>query len=90
MLYILHIYFVSFLFLFCRGLQAIIFRYFNVYGSDPKGRLGEYPPPDLRQHGRISGACMDAALGEIEHLTILGTQYVASISNSLLLVNNTA
>ena len=38
-------------------------RYFNVIGSDPKGRLGEAPRPELREHGRISGACFDAARG---------------------------
>lgn len=40
-----------------------IFRYFNVIGSDPEGRLGEAPRPELREHGRISGACFDAARG---------------------------
>lgn len=38
-------------------------RYFNVIGSDPEGRLGEAPRPELREHGRISGACFDAARG---------------------------
>eukprot|EP01025_Chloroclados_australasicus_P036275 TRINITY_DN36951_c0_g1_i1.p1 TRINITY_DN36951_c0_g1~~TRINITY_DN36951_c0_g1_i1.p1 ORF type:complete len:450 (-),score=50.54 TRINITY_DN36951_c0_g1_i1:384-1655(-) len=55
--------------------KAVIFRYFNVYGSDPEGRLGEYPRPELRHYGRISGACLDAALGEIEALTIKGTTH---------------
>lgn len=32
-------------------------------GSDPEGRLGEAPRPELREHGRISGACFDAARG---------------------------
>eukprot|EP01023_Acetabularia_acetabulum_P063488 TRINITY_DN7978_c0_g1_i1.p1 TRINITY_DN7978_c0_g1~~TRINITY_DN7978_c0_g1_i1.p1 ORF type:complete len:423 (-),score=54.34 TRINITY_DN7978_c0_g1_i1:112-1380(-) len=58
-----------------RDFESIIFRYFNVYGSDPQGRLGEYPRPDLRHYGRISGACLDAALGEIEALTITGTTH---------------
>ena len=53
-------------------MSAVIFRYFNVYGSDPAGRLGEYPRPELRQHSRISGACIDAALREIDQLTITG------------------
>jgi len=43
--------------------QLSITRYFNVIGSDPEGRLGEAPRPELREHGRISGACFDAALG---------------------------
>jgi UDP-arabinose 4-epimerase len=30
-----------------RGFQATILRYFNVYGADPRGRLGEYPRPEL-------------------------------------------
>jgi len=55
--------------------KAAVLRYFNVYGSDPKGRLGEYPRPDLRHHGRISGACFDAALGNINELTVMGTNF---------------
>ena len=47
-----------------------IVRYFNVIGSDPKGRLGEAPRPELREHGRISGACFDAALGIIPGLKV--------------------
>lgn len=45
-------------------------RYFNVIGSDPEGRLGEAPRPELRGHGRISGACFDAALGIIPGLKV--------------------
>jgi UDP-arabinose 4-epimerase len=52
--------------------SAVIFRYFNVYGSDPQALLGEWPRPELRQHSRISGACLDAAMHEIEALTITG------------------
>jgi len=55
--------------------RSIILRYFNVYGSDPKGRLGEYPRPELRHHARISGACLDAALGLVPALHILGTSH---------------
>ncbi|KXZ47499.1 hypothetical protein GPECTOR_35g937 [Gonium pectorale] len=55
--------------------KAIVLRYFNVYGSDPGGRLGEYPRPELRAQSRISGACMDAALGLVESLTVKGTQH---------------
>ncbi|EFJ51669.1 hypothetical protein VOLCADRAFT_87343 [Volvox carteri f. nagariensis] len=55
--------------------KAIILRYFNVYGSDPLGRLGEYPRPELRSQSRISGACMDAALGLVGHLTVKGTRH---------------
>ncbi|GKB91976.1 UDP-arabinose 4-epimerase 1-like protein [Tanacetum coccineum] len=42
-------------------IAVMILRYFNVIGSDPEGRLGEAPRPELREHGRISGACFDAA-----------------------------
>jgi UDP-arabinose 4-epimerase len=41
-----------------------------VIGSDPEGRLGEAPRPELREHGRISGACFDAALGIIPGLKV--------------------
>ncbi|RWW44343.1 hypothetical protein BHE74_00049900 [Ensete ventricosum] len=36
-------------------MAVMILRYFNVIGSDPEGRLGEAPRPELREHGRISG-----------------------------------
>lgn len=45
-------------------------RYFNVIGSDPEGRLGEAPKPELREHGRISGACFDAARGVTQGLQV--------------------
>jgi hypothetical protein len=45
-------------------------RYFNVIGSDPEGRLGEAPRPELREHGRISGACFDAARGIMSGLKV--------------------
>ncbi|KAJ8627389.1 hypothetical protein MRB53_020696 [Persea americana] len=57
------------------GMAVMILRYFNVIGSDPKGRLGEAPRPELREHGRISGACFDAALGIIPGLKVRGTDY---------------
>ncbi|KAM0848877.1 hypothetical protein ACQ4PT_054082 [Festuca glaucescens] len=56
-------------------MSVMILRYFNVIGSDPEGRLGEAPPPELREHGRISGACFDAALGIIPGLKVKGTDY---------------
>lgn len=56
-------------------LAVTILRYFNVIGSDPKGRLGEAPRQDLRHHGRISGACFDAAMGIISGLQVKGTDY---------------
>ncbi|MBA0694360.1 hypothetical protein Goari_004668 [Gossypium aridum] len=54
---------------------VMILRYFNVIGSDPEGRLGEAPRPELREHGRISGACFDAARGVIPGLKVKGTDY---------------
>ncbi|KAJ8544671.1 hypothetical protein K7X08_017254 [Anisodus acutangulus] len=37
------------------NMVVMILRYFNVIGSDPNGRLGEAPRPELWEHGRISG-----------------------------------
>ncbi|KAK9227048.1 hypothetical protein WN943_012097 [Citrus x changshan-huyou] len=56
-------------------MAVMILRYFNVIGSDPEGRLGEAPRPELREHGRISGACFDAARGIIAGLKVKGTDY---------------
>lgn len=56
-------------------MAVMILRYFNVIGSDPDGRLGEAPRPELREHGRISGACFDAARGIIPGLKVRGTDY---------------
>ncbi|CAN4096253.1 unnamed protein product [Withania somnifera] len=52
-----------------------ILGYFNVIGSDPEGKLGEAPRPELREQGRISGACFDAARGIIPGLKIRGVDY---------------
>ncbi|KAG6496546.1 probable UDP-arabinose 4-epimerase 2 isoform X2 [Zingiber officinale] len=59
-------------------MAVMILRYFNAIGSDPEGRLGEAPRPELREHGRISGACFDAALGIIPGLKVKGTDYPTS------------
>ncbi|XP_039060139.1 UDP-arabinose 4-epimerase 1-like [Hibiscus syriacus] len=56
-------------------MAVMILRYFNVIGSDPDGQLGEAPRPELREHGRISGACFDAARGIIPGLKVKGTDY---------------
>uniref|UniRef100_A0A7N0T459 NAD(P)-binding domain-containing protein n=1 Tax=Kalanchoe fedtschenkoi TaxID=63787 RepID=A0A7N0T459_KALFE len=56
-------------------MAVMILRYFNVIGSDPDGRLGEAPRPELREHGRISGACFDATRGIIPGLQVKGTDY---------------
>ncbi|XP_020673180.1 probable UDP-arabinose 4-epimerase 2 [Dendrobium catenatum] len=60
------------------NMGVTILRYFNVIGSDPDGMLGESPKPELREHGRISGACFDAALGIIPGLKVKGTDYETS------------
>lgn len=60
------------------ALRATVFRYFNVYGGDPTGVLGEYPPPALRQHARIANACMDAALKKRASLVISGAPAACS------------
>ncbi|XP_009608075.1 UDP-arabinose 4-epimerase 1-like [Nicotiana tabacum] len=57
------------------NMAVMILRYFNVIGSDPEGRLGEAPRPELREHGRISGACFDAARGITPGLKVRGTDY---------------
>ncbi|CAM0902845.1 unnamed protein product [Alopecurus aequalis] len=57
------------------NMAVMILRYFNVIGSDPQGLLGEAPRPELREHGRISGACFDAAAGIIPGLKVRGTDY---------------
>ncbi|MFS7931718.1 putative UDP-arabinose 4-epimerase [Helianthus anomalus] len=56
-------------------MAVMILRYFNVIGSDPEGRLGEAPRPELREHGRISAACFDAARGITKGLKVRGTDY---------------
>lgn len=55
--------------------KATILRYFNVFGSDPEQRLGEFPRVELRSYSRISGACFDAAMKNIDKLTIFGTKH---------------
>lgn len=55
--------------------DAAILRYFNVIGSDPKGRIGEVPRAELRRYSRISNACFDSATGESDGFTVFGTKY---------------
>lgn len=55
--------------------KAAILRYFNVFGSDPEGLIGEFPRAELREHGRISGACFDVALKNIHRLTVMGAKF---------------
>ncbi|PON77651.1 NAD(P)-binding domain containing protein [Trema orientale] len=56
-------------------MAIMILRYFNVIGSDPEGRLGKAPRPELHEQGRISGACFDAARGIISGLKVKSTDY---------------
>ena len=59
-----------------KGFKVGILRYFNVYGCDPDGYLGEWPRPLLqKQHGRVTNACLDAAAGTIPKMGILGTTH---------------
>lgn len=60
-------------------------RYFNVIGSDPEGRLGEAPRPELREQGRISGACFDAARGIIPGLKVCNFCLFYTIYGMMLL-----
>jgi len=65
------------------NMAVMILRYFNVIGSDPEGLLGEAPRPELREHGRISGACFDAAAGIIPGLKVL--EMLSMACSSLML-----
>ncbi|XP_031282351.1 UDP-arabinose 4-epimerase 1-like, partial [Pistacia vera] len=51
------------------------FRYFNVIGSEPEGRLGEAPRAEPRECGCISGACFNVAQWIIPGLKFRGTDY---------------
>jgi UDP-glucose 4-epimerase len=53
------------------GLQYVALRYFNVAGSDPKGRIGQSSP---RATHLIKVACQ-TALGQRGHLDVFGTDY---------------
>ena len=46
-------------------------RYFNVAGSDARGRLGE----DHRPETHLIPICLEAALGQREHVAIFGCDY---------------
>lgn len=56
---------------------GVILRYFNVIGSDPQGQLGEYPKTSssTNNHGRISTACFNAALGLTDNFLIMGADH---------------
>lgn len=53
------------------GLEHIIFRYFNVAGSDPEGELGEQHRPETH----LIPLMLDAITGKRDALTLFGTDY---------------
>ena len=55
-------------------------------GSDPEGRLGEAPRPELREHGRISGACFDAAHGITNGLKVLLVALISYVNQMNMLL----
>jgi UDP-glucose 4-epimerase len=51
-------------------------RYFNVIGSDAKGRIGEWANhPVARENPRISAVCFEVALGLRPTMTINGDDF---------------
>lgn len=53
------------------GLEAVIFRYFNVAGADPEGEIGEYHRPETH----LVPLLLDAVAGLRPALTLHGTDY---------------
>lgn len=53
------------------GLRSVIFRYFNVAGSDPDGEVGEQHVPETH----LIPLMLDAISGKRPALTIFGTDY---------------
>jgi len=53
------------------GLNAVIFRYFNVAGADPDGQVGEFHQPETH----LVPLILDAIDGKRPALTIHGTDY---------------
>ncbi len=53
------------------GLNAVIFRYFNVAGADPEGQVGEFHQPETH----LIPLMLDAIDGKCEALTVHGTDY---------------
>jgi UDP-glucose 4-epimerase len=54
-----------------RPLSAVALRYFNVAGSDARGRVGE----DHRPETHLIPICLEVALGKRPHLTVFGEDY---------------
>ncbi|QDC07936.1 UDP-glucose 4-epimerase GalE [Oceanicola sp. D3] len=53
------------------GLRSVIFRYFNVAGSDPEAEVGEQHLPETH----LIPLMLDAIAGKRDALTIFGTDY---------------
>lgn len=53
------------------GLEAVIFRYFNVAGADPDGEVGEFHRPETH----LVPLLLDAVAGTRPALTLHGTDY---------------
>ncbi|MBV0913576.1 UDP-glucose 4-epimerase GalE [Anianabacter salinae] len=53
------------------GLNAVIFRYFNVAGADPEGEVGEFHQPETH----LIPLMLDAIEGKRAALTVYGTDY---------------
>jgi UDP-glucose 4-epimerase len=53
------------------GLTHVIFRYFNVAGSDPGGEIGEYHQPETH----LIPLMLDTIAGKRPALTVFGTDY---------------
>ncbi|MGR3761199.1 UDP-glucose 4-epimerase GalE [Roseobacteraceae bacterium NS-SX3] len=53
------------------GLNAVIFRYFNVAGADPEAEVGEFHRPETH----LVPLVLDAIDGKRDALTIFGTDY---------------
>ncbi len=53
------------------GLNAVIFRYFNVAGADPDGEVGEFHRPETH----LIPLMLDAIDGKRPALTVFGTDY---------------
>jgi UDP-glucose 4-epimerase len=53
------------------GLNAVIFRYFNVAGADPDAEVGEFHRPETH----LVPLMLDAIIGRRDALTVHGTDY---------------
>ncbi|MFW8633837.1 UDP-glucose 4-epimerase GalE [Cribrihabitans pelagius] len=53
------------------GLNAVIFRYFNVAGADPEAEVGEFHRPETH----LVPLVLDAIAGKRDALTVFGTDY---------------